>query len=199
MDNATTILFEEKQRLENCVALARERFLQVSAPAMVQRPQKNPLTGEDVMVSYIELDRFTPEQREQFDIHAKSVEEHRARLCVFENFIKEIPPQTRGQSFEQYVSPLDKYKNVSISCNCVELDEKGEFTKYSIKVGSMMVESPKNMTLDEYQHLYTTNLGRQLLLTSIEDELSVPELIQQFRNACREVYLQQEKDNKKSL
>ena len=48
MNNATTILFEEKERLENCVALARERFLQVSAPAMVQRPHKNPLTGEDV-------------------------------------------------------------------------------------------------------------------------------------------------------
>lgn len=199
MNNATTILFEEKQRLENCVALAIERFLQVSAPAIVQRPQKKPLTGEDVMVSYIELDRFTPEQRKQFDIHTKGVVEQRAKLCVFENFIKEMPSQTSGQSFEQYVSPLDEYKDVSISCDCVQLDEKGKFTKYSIKVGSMLVECPKNMTLKEYQDLYTTNLGRQILQISAKTELSVPEIKQQFINACREVYLQQEKDSNKSL
>lgn len=198
MDNATTILFEEKQRLENCVALARERFLQVSAPAMVQRSQKNPLTGEDVMVSYIELDRFTPEQREQFDIHTKRVEEHRARLCVFDNFVKGMTPQATVQSYNQHVSPLEEYKNVSVSCNCVDLDEKGEFTKYSIKVGSTLVESPESMTFDEYRQLYTSNLG-SLLLRSLEGGLNQEEAMQQLQNACAEVYLQQEKKSSMSL
>lgn len=198
MDNVPTILSEEKQRLENCVAISREKFLQVSAPAIVQRPQRNPLTGEDVMVTYIELDKFTPEQREQFEAHSKRIEEQRARLCVFDNFIKGMTPPETVQSFNQYVSPLEEYENVTISCNCVNLDEKGNFTKHSIKVGPILVDSPENMTFDEYRQLYTSNLGN-LLVKVLRDGLSQEDARKQLQNSCAEIYLQQKKDDTISL
>ena len=137
MDNATTILYEEKERLENLVTQSREKLLQVAAPAIVQRPQKNYLTGEDIMVSYIELDRFTPEAMEQFDIHSKKVKENEARLYVLEHIVRGLAPQI---PLNHLISLYD-YKDVIVPCNNIELDEKGKFTKYSIKVGSLDVES----------------------------------------------------------
>lgn len=198
MNNATTILFEEKQRLEDCVDLSSERLLQISTPAMVQRTQKNSLTGEDIVISYVDLDRFTPEQREQFDIHSKKYDEHKARLCVFDNFVKGMTPSVTIQSFNQHVSSLDEYKNISVSCNCVDPDEKGDFTKYSIKVGSMLVESPESMTFDEYRQLYTSSL-KNLLAKSLENGLTQEEAMQQLQNACAEVYLHPEKKSTMTL
>lgn len=198
MNNITMILFDERQRLENCVKFSRERLLQVCEPALIQKTQSNPFTGEEVIVSYIELDKFTPEQREQFDIHSKRVDEQRAKLCVFENFVKGLVPQTSLQSFNQYVSHLDDYKNVSISCNNIELDDEGKFSKYSIKVGPINVESLKDMSFDEYSQLYTSSLVN-LLTRSLANELTEEEARQQLQDACAEVYLQQEKKNSMTL
>lgn len=198
MDNAQTILFEEKRRLASCVDLTRERFLQAVAPALVKKTQINPRTGEEVMVSYIELDRFTPEQKEQFDIYTKLLDEQKARLCVFDNFVKGMVPQETIQSFDQYVNPLEEYKNVSVSSNQVELDEKGEFTKHSIKVGPMLVQSPESMSIDEYRQLYTSSLSN-LLIKSLGNGLTQEEAMQQLQSACAEVYRNPGIENVKSL
>lgn len=198
MENITTILFEEKRRLESCADLASERFLQAAAPATVQRTKKNPMTGEDIVVSYIELDKFTPEQRQQYDIYTKLLDEHRARLCVFDNFVKGMVPQETIQSFNQDVTPLEKYKNVSISSNCIDLDEKGEFTKHSIKVGPMLVQSPESMSIDEYRQLYTSSLSN-LLIKSLGNGLTQEEAMQQLQSACAEVYRNPGIENVKSL
>ena len=191
MDNITRILFEERKRLENCVTYSSERVLQVSAPATYQIPQKNHLTGEDVMVSYIDLDRFTPEQREQFDTCVKRDKEHRARLCVFENFVRGMTPQATVQSFNRYVSPLHEINDVSIPCNCIGLDDKGSFSKYSIKVGGNLIESPKEMSFDNYRQLYVSSLSN-LLQMSLGNGLSDQEIRQELQNACAEVYLNQQ-------
>lgn len=198
MENITTILFEEKQRLENCVAYAREKSSQAAAPATVYRTQKNPFTGEDVEVPYIYLDKFTPEQRQQYDIYTRLLDEHRARLCVFDNFVKGMVPQETFQSFNQDVTPLEKYKNVSISSNCIDLDEKGEFTKHSIKVGPMLVQSPESMSIDEFRQLYTSSLSN-LLIKSLGNGLTQEEAMQQLQSACAEVYRNPGIENVKSL
>lgn len=191
MNEAVKILFEERQRLENCVNYSREKCLQVAAPATYQVQNDNPLTGEDVMVSYIDLDRFTPEQRQQFDTCVKTDKEHRARLSVFENFVKGMTPQATVQSFNRYVSPLHEFNNVSIPCNCIGVDGKGTFTKYSIKVCGKLIESPKDMTFDTYRQLYISSLS-SLLQMSLGNGLSEQEIRQELQNACAEVYLNQQ-------
>ena len=190
MNEATKILFEERQRLDSCVSFSKQRLLQVAAPATYQIPQKNHLTGEDVMVSYIDLDRFTPEQREQFDTCVKREKEHRARLSVFENFLIGMMPQTSVKS-DRKVSPLHEFNDVSIPCNCIGLDDKGSFSKYSIKVGSMLVESPETMTFDNYRQLYLSNLTN-LLYQSLDSGLSDQEKRQQIQSACGNAYFEQE-------
>lgn len=191
MNGAIKILFEERKRLENCVTYSSERVLQVAALATYQIPQKNHSTGEDVMVSYIDLDRFTPEQREQFDTYVKREKEHRARLSVFENFVKGMVPPATVQSFNRYVSPLHEFNDVSIPCNCIGLDDKGTFTKYSIKVGGKLIESPKEMSFDNYRQLYMSSLS-SLLQMSLGNGLSDQEIRQELQNACAEVYLNQQ-------
>lgn len=192
MDNAIMILSDEKQRLENCVALASQKLQEIYAPAIVQRPSKD-LQGQDVMISYIDIDRFTPEQREQFYRYSKVAKEQRAKLCVFENYVKGLVPQETVQSFNQYVQPMDDFKGVSVSCNNIDLDEKGEFSKFSIKVGPVNVESPQEMTFEQYSQLYTSSLSN-ILIRSLGEGLSQGQAMQQLQSACAEVYLQQKKE-----
>jgi len=197
MDNAIMILSDEKQRLENCVALSSQKLQEIYAPAIVQRPSKD-LQGQDVMISYIDVDRFTPEQREQFDRYSKIVEEQRARLCVLENYVKGLVPQETVQSYNQYVQSADDFKGVSVSCNNIDLNEKGEFSKFSIKVGPVNIESPKEMTFEQFSQLYTSSLSN-VLIRSLGEGLSQEQAMQQLKSACAEVYLQQKEKGTMSL
>lgn len=197
MDNAIMILSDEKQRLESCVAFSSQKLQEIYAPAIVQRPGKD-LKGQDVMISYIDIDRFTPEQREQFDKYSKVVTEHRARLCVLENYIKGLVPQETVQSYNQYVQSVEDFKGVSVPCNNIDLNEKGEFSKFSIKVGPVNVESPQEMTFEQFSQLYTSSLSN-VLIRSLGEGLSQEEAMQQLQSACAEVYLQQQEKGPKSL
>ncbi len=191
MNNAVTILSEEKQRLENLVTMSSQKLQEIYAPAIVQRPSKD-LQGQDVMVSYIDTDKFTPEERDMFDRYSRVTEGNRARLCVFENFVKGLVPKETVQSYNQYVSPISDFNGVPISCNNIDLDEKGEFSKFSIKVGPVNVDSPREMTVEEFSQLYTSSLSN-VLIRSLGAGLSQEEAMQQLQNACAEVYLQQDK------
>lgn len=187
MNNAVTILSNEKQRLERCVDHTRQKLHEVYAPAIVQRPSKN-LQGEDVMVSYIDIDKLSQEQREQFDHYSKLNDENRARLCVFDTFVKSLTPEETVSSYNQYVEPLEKFKGVTIPGTVIDLDEKMNFSKFGIKVGPYVVESKEHMTLEEYSSLYTSSLNN-ILMRSLGNGLSEQEAMQQIQNACIEVYL----------
>lgn len=187
MNNAVTILSNEKQRLERCVDYTRQKLHEIYAPVLVQRPSKN-LQGEDIMVSYIDIDKFTPEQREQFDHYSKLGDENRARLCVFDTYVKSLTPKETIESYNQYVEPLEKFKGVTIPGTVIDVDEKMNFSKFGIKVGPYVVESKEHMTLEEYSALYTTSLNNVLRRT-LGNGLSEQEAMQQIQNACAEVYL----------
>lgn len=187
MNNAVTILSNEKQRLESCVDYTRQKLHEIYAPAIMQRPSKN-LQGEDVMVSYIDIDKLSQEQREQFDHYSKLNDENRARLCVFDTFVKSLTPEETVNSYNQYVEPLEKFKGVTIPGTVIDLDEKMNFSRFGIKVGPYVVESKEHMTLEEYSSLYTSSLNN-VLMRSLGNGLSEQEAMQQIQNACTEVYL----------
>lgn len=187
MNNAVTILSNEKQRLESCIDYTRQKLHEIYVPAIIQRPSKN-LQGEDVMVSYIDVDKLSQEQREQFDYYSKFDNENRARLCVFDTFVKSLTPEETVSSYNQYVEPLEKFKGVTISSTVIDLDEKMNFSRFGIKVGPYVVESKEHMTLEEYSSLYTSSLNN-ILMRSLGNGLSEQEAMQQIQNACTEVYL----------
>lgn len=187
MNDAVTILSNEKQRLERCVDYTRQKLHEIYAPVLVQRPSKN-LQGEVVMVSYIDADKLNPEQREQFERYSELNRQHRARLCVFNTYVKSLTPKETIESYNEYVEPLDNYKGVTIPSNVTDVDEKHRFTKFSIKVGPYIVESKERMTLEEYSALYTASLNNALRRT-LGNGLSEQEAMQQIQNACTEVYL----------
>lgn len=187
MNNAVTILSNEKQRLESCVDYTRQKLHEIYAPAIMQRPSKN-LQGEDVMVSYIDIDKLSKEQREQFDHYSKLNDENRARLCVFDTFVKSLTPEETVSSYNQYVEPLEKFKGVTIPGTVIDLDEKMNFSRFGIKVGPYVVESKEHMSLEEYSSLYTSSLNN-VLIRSLGNGLSEQEAMQQIQNACTEVYL----------
>ncbi len=189
MNDAIMILSEEKQRLENGVALSRQRLREVYAPAIAQRPSRN-LQGQEIMITYIDMDRFTPEQREQFDNYSKVADGDRARLCVFENYVKGFVSQETIQSYNQYVQPVDDFKEVTVSCNQIDLNENGELSKCSIKVGPANVESPREMSFEQYLQLYTSSLN-DLLVKCLGEDLSPEQVMQQLQTVCTDVYLQQ--------
>lgn len=187
MNDAVTILSNEKQRLERCVDHTRQKLHEIYAPALVQRPSKNS-QGEDIMVSYIDIDKFTPEQREQFDQYNELNRQNKARLCVFDTYVKSLTPKETTESYDEYVEPLDNYKGVTIPSTVIDVDKNHNFSKFGIKVGPYVVESKERMTLEEYSTLYTASLNNALRRT-LGNGLSEQEAMQQIQNACTEVYL----------
>lgn len=187
MNDAVTILSNEKQRLERCVDHTRQKLHEIYAPALVQRPSKNS-QGEDIMVSYIDIDKFTPEQREQFDQYNELNRQNKARLCVFDTYVKSLTPKETTESYDEYVEPLDNYKGVTIPSTVIDVDKNHNFSKFGIKVGPYVVESKERMTLEEYSALYTASLNNALRRT-LGNGLSEQEAMQQIQNACTEVYL----------
>lgn len=184
MDNAITILSNEKIRLENLSAYARQRVAEVSSVAIVQKTIKDQ-NGEDRIVNYIDLEKFTPEQKQQFDLVCSRSKEIRARLSVFDNFVKSMAQQT---NVNQYVEPLEEFKDVKIPCSNIDLDDNMQFTKGSIRVGPYNIESPLEMTFDQYAELYTSSLSKGLL-NSLGNGLTIEQAMGELAKVCTEVYL----------
>ena len=157
--NITEILLNEKYRLDMCCELASKKYRDALRPALIQKPQLNHLSGEEVMVSYAELDLLTPEQRIVLDASSRFLDENISRRKVFSDFTKSFVPQEITNSYTNIdLTPI----STPISANNVELDENGQFTKYSIKVGPINVPSKKEMTIEEYTNLYTSSLANLL-------------------------------------
>ena len=187
MNNVITILSDEKTRLENLSAYARQRLAEVSSVAIVQKPTKDQ-NGEERLVSYIDLDMFTPEQKQQFDLACSKSTEMRARLCVFDNYVKSMVPQSTIQSYNQHIPSLEEFKDVTIPCSNIELDDNMEFTKSSVRVGPYNIESPREMPFDQYAQLYTSSLSK-VLLNSLGNGLTQEQAMQELAKSCSEVYL----------
>lgn len=187
MDNAITILSDEKTRLENLRVYAAQRLHEVSSVATVQKTCKDQ-NGEERLVNYINLDMFTPEQKQQFELACSQYTEMRARLCVFDNYVKSMVPQSTIQSYNQYVPSLEEFKDVIIPCNNLEFDDNMNFTRSSIRVGSYNIESSREMTFEQYAQLYTSSLSK-ILLNSLGNNLSQEQAIQELAKSCSEIYL----------
>lgn len=187
MNNTQELLFQEYERLRENLMSAAARTKQTYSHAIRQETRTN-AAGEEFVVDYIELDQFTPEERARFEECVTKENEQRARLNIFENFIKERVPNETLESFQAYIEPTSTYQNTTIPCNDIGIDQDGNFTRYDIRVGNARIESPKEMTFEEYQQLYTSNLEEQLKST-LNTNLSQEEIQQQIQNACTEVYL----------
>lgn len=185
MDNAIEILQSEKARLESIHEMMSEKFQEACAPALVQTPNAE-LKGE--MDSRIDLDKFTPEQRDEFDRVSRMCKDARARLNLFERYIKERTSSEAIEEFNQSVDPLENYDGLTMECNNIDLDENGSFSKFSIKVGPVNVESPKEMTYEEFTKLYTSSLDNILARCY---GLNVEQAREQIQTACTEVYQSQ--------
>lgn len=189
MDNAMMILQNEKERLESIRDMMSEKFQEVCAPALVQTPNAE---LEGVMDSRIDLDRFTLEQREEFDRVSRMYKDARARLNLFERYIKERTSSEAIEEFNQSVDPLENYNGLTMRCNNIDLDENGNFSKFSIKVGPVNVESPEEMTYEEFSNLYTSSLDNILARCY---GLNVDQAREQIQNSCTEVYLSQKQSS----
>lgn len=185
MDNAMMVLQNEKERLESIRDMMSEKFQEVCAPALVQTPNAE---LEGVMDSRIDLDRFTLEQREEFDRVSRMYKDASARLNLFEKYIKERATSEAIEEFNQSVDPLDNYNKLTMRCNNIDLDEKGNFTKFSIKVGPVNIESPEEMTYEDFSKLYTSSLDNILARCY---GLNVDQAREQIQASCTEVYLSQ--------
>lgn len=188
MNNAIEILSEEKIRLENLNVYVRQRFEEVASPAMV--PQKTTDShGDERVVNYIDLDRFTPEQRQQYDAVCKQFHDVRARLCVFDSYVKSMVPQETIQSFNQHVPSLEQFQDMTIPCSVIELDSNtGDFSKSYMRVGPQTVECPREMSFDQYSQMYTNHLTSSLLL-SLGNNVTREQATQMLAEACESIYL----------
>ena len=196
MNEIITILFEEEKRLSGLVEHSSKRLSEAEAPAVEQREQPNHLTGENVMVSYLNLDKFTEAQLADFRVSCQKHDEHNARLYVFKDFI--------NQAVQQVIYPtkypsqgLEDFKKIEIPCNQIELDDNGNFAKYSIKVGPLMVPSSSKMPFDEYRSLYQKNLYI-MLSNMLDNSLSQEEKDEQIKQACAD-FANQLKQNAKQF
>lgn len=187
MNNAIAILSDEKIRLETLNNYARQRLIEASSMALVQKTVKDQ-NGEERIVNYIDLDMFTPEQKQQFDVACNKYKEVRARLCVFDNYVKSMVPQSTIQSYNQHVTSLEEFKDVTLPCSSIELDENMEFTKSSVRVGPYNIESPREMAFEQYAQLYTNSLSK-VLMNSLGNGLTQEQLMQEMSKICSEIYL----------
>ena len=189
MDNATMILQSEKERLESIHNMMSEKFQEACAPALIQTPNAE---LEGVMDSHIDLDRFTPEQREEFDRVSRMYTDASARLNLFERYIKERTTSEAIEEFNQSVDPIVNYNGLTMRCNNIDLDENGYFSKFSIKVGPVNIESPEEMTYEDFSKLYTSSLDNILARCYGLDTNQAKEQIQA---TCTEVYLSQKQSS----
>lgn len=203
MNNITTILGNEKFRLERKVKALTQRLLEISKNELFEAVRYESWTKDEVKKN-INLDCFTPEKVKEFDFYSKKLEEAKARLFVFKSFLRKLSQQTNPQipgldlmSLEEY-SQQSKYKNIIIPCNTIEIDEKSGNFKYGIIVGHVVVKSKEKMTFDEYKQLYTSALGT-ILIKSLKDSPHQEEILKQVQDACKEIYSDEGKKKTLSL
>ena len=137
-------------------------------------------------------------ERMQYDYLVEKRNEQRAKLCLFETYVKSFTPASVIDSYNAHIESLDTYKDVTIHANSVDMDKDGNFVNYSTKVGNMSFSTPESMSFDEYKQFYTSNLT-DLLTNNLNSNLTQEEVMQEVQNACSEVYMQQKNSNIMSL
>lgn len=180
MSNATELLFKEKKRLERNNDYVYEHFREVSKPAMIE------IERDGQKIPYIDFDRFTPEQRAKFDYVSRRLDYSSSKLRIFEQYIREMTPQSVRDSYGRMGVIL--YDEPNIFCDTMSLKVGDESQKYFISVCSNWVEVPhKIMTFDEYKKIYTSSLS-ELLIRSLGTGISKEEAMTQLQDAYTEVF-----------
>lgn len=182
MISVDELLGFEEERLENVRKSMYECYREIATPAIEQRPVE--FRGETRMVDYIIFDKLSPEDREKLDYYSRILDDVAARKCVLENYIKSNVPEDVISEYNDYVEPIETYNGVRISCSAIDLDENREFTRTSIKVGDALVESPREMSVQEYNQLYTTALTSML-----SNGLTSQQAHDKIEEVCTDAYL----------
>jgi hypothetical protein len=185
-----SLLYAEKERLNTIVEKYWSELTAAKQPAIVQMEKKSSLTGENISVDYISMDKFTPEQREKYDYLEKKYHAAKAKLDVFNNLIKKLSSQEVVQDIES------RYKDIStsiespekISCDFIDLGVNGEPNKHWMNVSQQLFECPREMSFEEYQEIYTSSMNN-LLARSLGNSVTQEQAMQKIQDACSEVYL----------
>ena len=193
-NEVVSILKEEKKRLDDIIRMHGDFLTELSKPARSESIIKDSNDIEHTL-SNIDINKFTKEQLEHYMKESERYKMHLARRAVFDTYVKSLVPKETIESYNTYIEPLDNFKDMTIECNNIDLDENGNFTNSSIKVGPINVKSPQKMTFDEYANLYTNSLNELLINTLKNENSDEKEVIQELQNACEEVYLQDKKKN----
>ena len=193
-NEVVSILKEEKKRLDDIIRMHGDFLTELSKPARSESIIKDSNDIEHTL-SNIDINKFTKEQLEHYKKESEGYKMHLARRAVFDTYVKSLVPKETIESYNTYIEPLDNFKDMTIECNNIDLDENGNFTNSSIKVGPINVKSPQKMTFDEYANLYTNSLNELLINTLKNENSDEKEVIQELQNACEEVYLQDKKKN----
>ena len=187
MNKVVELLFQEYERLQSNETFMSTKMRDAATPAIVSK-QRNTPEGEIISVDYLYPGNFSPEQRQKYDYYSSSWKEQSARLNVLKHFIKSMVPAEVIESFDEVYTPLETYQKMTIPCNQIELDKDGQFTRYSIKVGPLFIESPYEMSFQEYQELYISSL-QKLLIRSMGQNITEEDAMRQLKEACTQVYL----------
>ncbi len=156
MEYDEMLVLEERNRLHNLVEASYADFLEASKPALVEKTVTN-MQGEEEVVTVVDYDLFSPEQREYFDRMEGYYKESVAKEYVFRQFLRE---NGIDNSNSRDIMPFD---DVTISATDAVIGKGvGEPTRTFIDVGKKSVECPRKMTLEEYSKIYNQNMGENL-------------------------------------
>ena len=191
MNNNVSMLSSERERLKNNVNMFAQRLDELCAPIKTEEVVRDQY-GEEQTISHLDIERM------QYDYLVEKRNEQRAKLCLFETYVKSFTPASVIDSYNAHIESLDTYKDVTIHANSVDMDKDGNFVNYSTKVGNMSFSTPESMSFDEYKQFYTSNLTN-LLTNNLNSNLTQEEVMQEVQNACSEVYMQQKNSNIMSL
>ena len=197
MYNNVSMLSSERERLKNNVDMFAQRLDELCAPIKTEEVVRDQY-GEEQTISHLDIDSFSVDERMQFDYLVEKRNEQRAKLCLFETYVKGFTPDSVVASYDTYIEPIDTYKNVTVHANSVDMDKDGNFVNYTTKVANMSFNTPESMSFDEYKQFYTSNLT-SLLTNNLNSNLSQEQVMQELQNACSEVYMQQKNSSVISL
>lgn len=186
MVSVDKLISHEEKKWEDCREHWLQHYMEVAAPAIEQRPAE--FNGETIMVDHIIFDKLSPEDREKLEYYSKNLKEVAARQCVLKNYIKSNVPAEIISEYDTYVEPIETYDGVKVSCSEVDL-ENGEFSRTSLRVGDVLVESPMEMSIQEYNQIYTS------ALTSIlSNGLTPQQAHDKIEEVCTDAYLPKRED-----
>lgn len=184
--NIVDVLLAERKKYSNRLSGLYERMTPLTANATTGIAKIDPNTGEERMVSYLDVNKMTTEEQERYYALVKRSNEERAKRCLFETYIKSQTPESDIQFYDSYVEPLSDYKNTIITHEYCDID----FKNFGIQIGNEIVDCPCEMTFDEYSKLYLATLNRQIE-QSLGNGLSEERINQEIQKICSEVYLAQ--------